>query len=546
MYDEMFIGASWALHLLREEALSLLTFILLPLIVLTMITSGLGYDPLATLFPNLGAYALPSVLGLALFGLLLYRSHHLETQLRDVLERLEATPQPAAAPRDRELAAETQQLTSQVQALSQQLVQHEQLLPGRFMLLQQHYDEAVKILQEALASQPENPEARWLVGEALFRTKRYVEALPHLLAGLSPRDAQRLTLVAQCEQTLGRYAEAEQHLLQLIEIRGELRQDDLVVLGSVQGELDPERGRQTLAQALELNPYNSVARYQLIELESRVEAYERVITLASEGLARNPSDVGCYVSRAEALFRRGRAEDEARMLDDLATAQARNRRDYNIYRLRAALYLRRASQVGTSDESRQALQAALDAYQEGLRNVPPKFRAHLLAAESRVLLQLRRFTEAVQQAQRAVEHYPGHVSNHLALAFARLAARQWQAAVQAAERGMQWAGWGGRIWLTAIIIFATAFESKHTFPLCERCASLAEALNADCRHFALSENWSVIREVLHETMTNAPEASAALVSDTIALLESTLTPETYRQRWGSPRSGEGEKLCTPA
>lgn len=546
MYDEASLSASWALRLSCEEALSLLSRILLPLIVLTMIASGLGYDPLATLLPHPGAYALPGMLSLALVGVLLYRSHHLETQVRGALTRLETAPQPSAVPSDRDLAAETRQLASQVHILRQQLAQHEQLLPGRFLLLQQRYDEAVKVLQEALASQPDTPEARWLFGEALFRTKRYAEALPHLLAGLSPRDPQRLALAAQCEQTLGRYADAEQRLLQLIELRGELRQDDLVVLGAVQAELDPERGRQTLTHALELNPYNSVARYQLIDLENRVGAYERVVTLASEGLARNPSDVGCYVSRAEALFRRGRGEDEARMLDDLAIAQARNRRDYNIYRLRAALYLRRASQADTSGESRKALHAALDTYQEGLRNVPPKFRAHLLAAESRVLLQLRRFAEAAKQARQAVEHYPGHVSNHLALAFASLAAGQWQAAVQAAERGMQWAGWGGRVWLTAIIIFASAFENRNLSSLRERCASLAEALNADSRHFALSENWSVIREVLHEAMTNAPEASSALVSNTIALLESTLTPEVYHQRWGSPQSGEGKKLCTPA
>ena len=42
------------------------------------------------------------------------------------------------------------------------------------------------------------------------------------------------------------------------------------------------------------------------------------------------------------------------------------------------------------------------------------------------------------------------------LAFARLAAKQWHQAAQAADRGMQWAGWGGKIWLTAIIIFAHA------------------------------------------------------------------------------------------
>ena len=59
---------------------------------------------------------------------------------------------------------------------------------------------------------------------------------------------------------------------------------------------------------------------------------------------------------------------------------------------------------------------ALDAYEDGLSNIPVKFHAHLLAAESRVLVQLRRFDDAVKKAQGAIERYSGHVSNHLALA----------------------------------------------------------------------------------------------------------------------------------
>ena len=96
-------------------------------------------------------------------------------------------------------------------------------------------------------------------------------------------DVTHHTLLAQCEQALGHYTEAEAHLLRILEMRGETRQDDLMALATVQSELEPMRARQTLLRALTLNPYNSAVRYQLIDLELRLGAYEQAIDLATEG-----------------------------------------------------------------------------------------------------------------------------------------------------------------------------------------------------------------------------------------------------------------------
>jgi tetratricopeptide (TPR) repeat protein len=518
-----------------------LPYILLILVICSALLSGLGYDPLASVWPAAGGYLLPNVLSVALFMTLIRRSHHLEKRLASILERLSAAQELQRTTHDRyEIAmAHAAQVAEEIQQLRRIMVQRELLLPGKLLLLQRQYDEAARIFQEALTSHADSLEARWLLGEALCAAKRYGDALPHLLAGLVEDDERQLTIVAQCEQALGHYAEAEAHLLRLMAIRGEPRQDDLVALGTVQSELDPERARETLTQVLHLNPYNSVGRYQLIDLEIRTEAYEHAIALATEGLARNPADVGCCVSRAEAYYRRGHLEDEASILADLAAARLKNRKDYNIYRLRGALYQRRASRATDPAQGEQALHAALDAYDDGLVNVPPKFHAHLFAARSRVLLQLKRFEEATVQAQRAVDHYPGHVSNHLALAFAKLASRQWRAAALTAERGMQWAGWGGRVWLTAISLFANAMLGSEASTLRQKCTALATDLATDDRRFALSETWEVVREVLQKTADSAADARGALVTDTIALLERTLTPEQYRHRWVDAGGIEG-------
>jgi tetratricopeptide (TPR) repeat protein len=519
----------------------LLPYILLVLVILSVFIGGIGYDPFVPVFPVGGAYVLPSVLAVALLTTMLRRSQRLEKRVLAVLEALTTVQeqQHTTHGRDAAAVAHTAMLSAEIQQLRRDMAYSESLLPGKLLLLQRRYDDAAKIFQEALASHADNLEARWLLGEALFAMKRYADALPHLLAGLVADNVYRLTVIAQCEQTLGRYAEAEGHLLRLIAMRGEPRQDDLIALGAVQSELDPERARATLTQALHLNPYNSVARYQLIDLEIRLEAYERAIALATEGLTRNPADVGCCVSRAEAYYRRDHSEDERHILADLATAQVKNRKDYNIYRLRGALYQRRASRAADPVQGEQALHDALEVYEDGLRNVPPKFHAHLLAAQSRVLLQLKRFDEAIAQAQRAVDHYPGHVSNHLALAFAHLASRQWQAAALAAERGMQWAGWGGRVWLTAIGLFANAFIGSEASALRQQCMGLVTDLTTDDRYFALSENWDVVREVLQKTAESAADSRGALVMDTIALLERTFTPEQYRRRWSGPEEAAG-------
>ena len=512
-----------------------LAYVLFILGVVGALVSGVGYAPLIRFIPGIPLTALALLSTLGCLGIFLVRLQHLEqavsqtqahtwtlhTQFQDASERLEA------------VTAEVQQCTQTLHDMQQAMARSEWLWPGKLLLSQRRYDEAIKLFQEALARTPEHPSLHWSLGEALSGARRHAEALPHLRAGLVAEDVTHHTLLAQCEQALGHYTEAEAHLLRILEMRGETRQDDLMALATVQSELEPMHARQTLLRALTLNPYNSAVRYQLIDLELRLGAYEQAIDLATEGVTRNPADVSCCVSRAEAYFRRGRSEDEERLLRDLATAQAKNRKDYNIYRLRGALYQRRASRAKQTAEAHRCLHQALEAYADGITVVPPKFHAHLLALQSRVYLQLKRFDEAIAQAQRAVEHSPGHVSNHLVLAFAGLAARQWHAAVQAAERGMPWAGWGGKIWLTAIGLLARACAGDVPATLRQRCAALVDALEAEAKRFTPSESWGAVRDTLLAVADQSTDSCGALVLDTVALLEGAVTPEEYRSKWVS-------------
>lgn len=513
------------------------------LFVCSLLMSAFGYDPLALLLPGVAPFALPGLLLAALVFALLQAMALAQQQWQQmdgaIRQALQAETDASALQFDA-LQRRLNRLSATTESLRTTHTEHTSLLPAKMFILQKRYDDAIKCLQDAVEQRPESAETHWLLGEALMGNKRHAEALPHLRMGLVEEDVQRLSLIAQCEQNLGYHTDAEKHLLRLIEIRQDVNQHDLVTLGAVQSELEPQRASATLSQALELNPFNSAARYQLIDLRMRLGAYDEAIALATDGLERNRADIGCYVSRADALLHRGRTEDEGDILNDLASAQAKNRRDYNIYRLRGILYQRRASRMAKQEARQHTLQEAIDAYEEGLRHVPPRFQAHLLAAESRVFLQLGRFEEAIKAAQRAIQHASSHVSNHLALALAQLAAGQWHAAVQAADQGMPWAGWGGRIWLTAINIFASTCAGIDPSTLKPKCLTLANELSGDERHFELSDTWGVVRDALSDKQPHASILGQRLIHDTIGLLEHTVSPKYYQQTWGNmPQADEG-------
>jgi len=266
-----------------------LAYMLLILGVLGSLISGLGAVLRLWFVPALPLVVLVLLATLGCLSILLRRLQRLEqgmSQTQVHSQVLQAQFQDASGHLET-MAAEVQQYTQALRDLQQAMTRSEWLWSGKLLLSQRRYDEAIKMFQEALIRVPEHPSLHWALGEALYGARRYAEALPHVRTGLVTDDARQLALLAQCEQALGHYPEAEAHLLRILEVRGETRQDDLMALATVQSELEPARARQTLLRALTLNPYNSAVRYQLIDLELRLGAYERAIELATEGVTRS-------------------------------------------------------------------------------------------------------------------------------------------------------------------------------------------------------------------------------------------------------------------
>jgi tetratricopeptide (TPR) repeat protein len=183
----------------------------------------MGYAPLVRFMPGIPLTALALLATLGCLSIFLVRVHRLEqtvfqlqgrsrtlhVQFQDASERLQTA------------TAEVRQCTQALQDMQQAMACSEWLWPGKLLLSQRRYDEAIKLFQEVLTRAPEHPSLHWSLGEALCGARRYAEALPHLQAGLVTDEVTQLTLLAQCEQALGHYTEAEAYLLRLLEMRGE-------------------------------------------------------------------------------------------------------------------------------------------------------------------------------------------------------------------------------------------------------------------------------------------------------------------------------------
>src|SRR4030095_15528348 len=163
-----------------------LAYVLLILGSLGTLANGLGYAPLVRFIPALLLNTLPLLLTLGCLGVLLgrlYRLEHTVSQTQEHHAALQAQCQNAARCLEA-LRAEARQLAQALPDMQQATACNEWLWPGKLLLSQQRYDEAIKVFQDALVRAPEHPSLHWSLGEALCGARRYAEALPHLRAGL--------------------------------------------------------------------------------------------------------------------------------------------------------------------------------------------------------------------------------------------------------------------------------------------------------------------------------------------------------------------------
>ena len=153
--------------------------------LMLIFASGLGYDPLLWLVPGVPPGLFPSLCMIVLIVWLALRLQAVSATLAGVMAQYEQTQAQIHATLARLDDTATQHATvaTAVEEMRRLMAQNTWLIPGKMLLLQHRYDDAIKLFQETLASQPDDPQLHWLLGEALCGSKRHLEALPHLRLG---------------------------------------------------------------------------------------------------------------------------------------------------------------------------------------------------------------------------------------------------------------------------------------------------------------------------------------------------------------------------
>jgi predicted Zn-dependent protease len=197
----------------------------------------------------------------------------------------------------------------------------------------QRPEEAVARYRRVLQLDPEHDSARLQLAVTLVETRQYQEAIPLLdaLRQRQPDNCQVLVLLAQCQDSLGDQALAEQLLDQAL-----AQEPHRGAALSARARLALRRGQLAdaetwLRQALEFEPGNYQARYQLAECllqrgqtdeamkqEQRLKQMEadqkRFRLIVTQEMSQKPHDAALHHELAMILLRSGDVEGGLRWL----------------------------------------------------------------------------------------------------------------------------------------------------------------------------------------------------------------------------------------
>lgn len=172
------------------------------------------------------------------------------------------------------------------------------------------FEEAERLLTEAIELVPDNP-VTWLnLGRLLQQTRRWGDALDHYerAAALFPANARVSATLGQLYQRANRFADAEMQYRRTLE--ADPRPMHLVSLGMVllrQERID--EAVETFQAAIARNPKLSSAYGNLGNAEQKRGNIEAAAAAYEQAVALNPKDSMSYVSLGLAQLRLGRARE---------------------------------------------------------------------------------------------------------------------------------------------------------------------------------------------------------------------------------------------
>ncbi len=284
------------------------------------------------------------------------------------------------------------------------------------------HEDALQVLDRAVALAPELAEAWFLRGTSYAATQQFQAAEADLLrtTRLRPGWSHAWLALAATQRSLGELPASLKSLSQAVEIDpaspaalfdracvrielGELRdaQDDLdqvlarnpdhegalLQRGCLLSQTRPQDAVNDFSRLLSLNRDSGEARLQRGMAYSRIHSYERALTDLSMACRLSPEQPAAWLERGRVLLAIGRPDDAA---SDLTTA------------LRLAPDHAECCQLlGESLLGAGRAEAAMEAIEQGLRLLPG--HPELLALRATALAELGRFEESLNDLRRANE-----------------------------------------------------------------------------------------------------------------------------------------------
>lgn len=192
-----------------------------------------------------------------------------------------------------------------------------------------HLEESVGILQQARKLNPESAEARMFLGMALADLGRYAEAEPHLMRAVkkAPHRPEVWENLARCQRAIGLPREALESLLRFTELQPH-NANAHELLGELTAEISGfERAESHFRKALELEPDMAIAWSNLgLSLLEKSGHIAEGMECLEKALQLDPFLVAASSARALGLQRLYKAEESLDLHNSILWMEPQNTR----------------------------------------------------------------------------------------------------------------------------------------------------------------------------------------------------------------------------
>ncbi len=268
-----------------------------------------------------------------------------------------------------------------------------QLSQAREMGMNGKPDEAIRIIQGIIASDPDITDAYFSVGNILFQERKFEEAIGYFtqVLGRKPDDSFAAINVALSYEGMEKYEEAEKFLLDYM-AKGFTDSQFYFMLGNMnflQKKYDraiPYFEKCLSSNAESAGSYNMLAAIYIVK-----DDLDRAEQNLSQALRISPRLSTVHYNRAQVAEKRGRrAEAEAEYLKELEISPRHFKSMYNLSRL--------YREAGDPDKEREFLDKCLE--------TDPRFPLTYFYLARIYLNRNERYEEAIDLAKKGIELKP--------------------------------------------------------------------------------------------------------------------------------------------